>query len=213
MSELRILLVDDHEVVRTGLRSLVDACPDMTVVGETGNGAEAIARSRALRPDVVVMDRSMPEIDGVAATEEIRRENADVKVVVLTAREDATHLPRLLQAGATGYVLKHGAADELIRAIRSVAAGSSYVYPTVAGALLKKATRSFGGDTHPLSEREEEVLRRVAWGEGNKEIAENLGISTKTVETYKARIAEKLGLQSRTDMVRFALKRGWLSEE
>lgn len=217
MKDLRVVLADDHEVVRTGLRTLVDACPGIKVVGEAANGVEAVARARDLKPDVLVMDLSMPGMDGATATERISRECPGVKVIALTAHDDRAHLTRLLQAGAAGYVLKRGAADELVRAIRAVAAGTTYVDPTLAGTMLRRAAHPLGPASDaaddPLSEREEEVLRHVAWGESNKEIAARLGISTKTVETYKARIADKLGLRSRTDMVRYALRRGWLAED
>jgi two-component system, NarL family, response regulator NreC len=216
MNPLRVVLADDHEVVRAGLRALVDACADMSVVGEARDGAEAIRRACELKPDVLIMDLSMPRMDGAEATARIRRECPGVKVIALTAHDDRAHLTRLLQAGAAGYVLKRGAADELVRAIRTVAGGATYVDPTLAGSLLRKAADPFGPDSSdvaaPLSEREEEVLRQIAWGHSNKEIAEALGISTKTVETYKARITDKLGLRSRTEMVRYALRRGWLSE-
>lgn len=217
MSPVRVVLADDHELVRAGLRALVDGCPGMRVVGEASDGAEAIARARELDPDVLVMDLSMPEVDGATATERIRSECPRVRVIALTAHDDRAHLTRLLQAGAAGYVLKRGAADELVRAIRAVAAGSTYVDPTLAGAVLRRVADPFraGPDeaAAALSDREEEVLRRLAWGESNKEIAGRLGISTRTVETYRARIHEKLGLRTRTDMVRFALRRGWLTEE
>jgi DNA-binding NarL/FixJ family response regulator len=213
--DLRVVLADDHEVVRTGLRALVDACPGMKVVGEAGNGVEAIARAKELKPDVLVMDLSMPEMDGATATDRIRHECPGVKVIALTAHDDRAHLTRLLQAGAVGYVLKRGAADELVRAIRTVAAGGTYVDPILAGQLLRRSAYPFGAEVSeaadPLSDREEEVLREIAWGRSNKEIAERLGISTKTVETYKTRITDKLGLKSRTDMIRYALQRGWLS--
>lgn len=216
MSELRVVLADDHEVVRAGLKALVDASPGLRVVGEAGDGAEAVARARELAPDVVVMDVSMPGMDGAEAAERIARECPAVRVVALTAHDDRAHLTRLLQAGAAGYVLKRAAAAELVRAIRTVASGGMYVDPVLAGSLLRRAARPAlpGPDSaETLSEREEEVLRRIAWGESNKEIAARLGISIKTVETYKARIAEKLGLRSRTEIVRYALARGWLAEE
>jgi two-component system, NarL family, response regulator NreC len=217
VKDLRVVLADDHEVVRAGIRTLVDECVGIRVVGEASTGEEAISRARELRPDVLVMDLSMPEMDGATATERIRRSCPEVKVIALTAHEDRAHLDRLLQAGASGYVLKRGAAEELVRAIRSVAAGGTYVDPTFAGSLLRRSARPFADprtlDGSPLSDREEQVLRLVAWGESNKEIAERLGISTKTVETYKARIQDKLGLRSRTEMVRYALRRGWLTEE
>jgi two-component system, NarL family, response regulator NreC len=187
----------------------------MRVVGEAATGTEAIQRARELKPDVVVMDLSMPVLDGAAATERIRSECPDVKVIALTAHDDRAHLTRLMQAGAAGYVLKRCAADELVRAIRTVAGGARYVDPTLAGSLLRSSRPSHADPAaaaNPLSDREEEVLRRIAWGESNKEIAGQLGISTKTVETYKARITDKLGLRSRTEMVRYAVRRGWLSE-
>lgn len=211
MTELRIVLADDHEVVRTGLRALIDSSPGMRVVGEARDGAEAVARARELSPDVVVIDVSMPVLDGAGATERIARECPEVRVLALTMHEDRAHLTRLLQAGAAGYVLKRAAADELVRAIRTVAGGGTYVDPVLAGSLLRGA-RPARSTPETLSEREEEVLRRIAWGESNKEIARQLGISVKTVETYKARVSEKLGLRSRTDMVRYALQQGWLSE-
>ncbi len=216
MSELRVVLADDHELVRAGLRSLVDATPGMRVVGEAATGVEAIARACELRPDVVVMDISMPVLDGAAATEQLARECPDVKVLALTAHEDRAHLARLLQAGAAGYVLKRAAVNELVRALRIVAGGGTYVDPELAGSVLRRTSQpararpSSSGE--PLSGREEEVLRRIAWGQSNKAIAFELGISTKTVETYKARITEKLGLHTRTEMVRYALERGWLAE-
>ena len=217
MTPLRIVLADDHEVVRTGLRALVESAPGMTVVGEARNGLEAVQLAGELEPDVLVMDVTMPLLDGAAATERITRDHPDVRVLALTMHEDRGHLARMLQAGAAGYVLKRAVADELVRAIGTVAAGGRYVDPILAGSVLRTATRparsrpSAGADQ--LSEREEEVLRRIAWGETNKEIAQGLGISTKTVETYKARIGEKLGLRTRTEMVRYALQRGWLGGE
>lgn len=217
MSLLRVVLADDHEIVRTGLRALVDATSDMRVVAEARDGEEAFRRACELKPDVVVMDVSMPRLDGAEATERMRTECPEVKVLALTMHEDRGHLTRLMQAGAAGYLPKRAAADELVRAIRTVASGGTYVDPVLAGALLRDAAQPREpappppGD--PLSDREEEVLRQIAWGRSNKEIAGRLGISTKTVETYRARIADKLGLRSRTDMVRFALRQGWLNEE
>lgn len=214
MSGLRIVLADDHEVVRSGLRALVDGTTGMEVVGEARDGDEACRRAAELRPDVVVMDVSMPVLDGAQATERIRRECPGVKVLALTMHEDRGHLTRLLQAGATGYLPKRAAADELVRAIQVVAGGGTYVDPQLAGSLLGTGERERGGapDAQRLSEREEDVLRRIAWGASNKEIAAELRISVKTVETYKARIADKLGLKTRTDLVRYAVRQGWLEE-
>ncbi len=217
MSDLRIHLADDHELVRAGLRTLVDATPGMRVVGEAGTGVEAVERARELEPDIVLMDVSMPVLDGVAATEQVCRECPGSKVLALTAHEDRAHLARLLQAGAAGYVLKRAAVDELVRAIRTVAGGGTYVDPQLAATLLRRPHRAEepagpAPASDPLSGREEEVLRRIAWGQSNKAIATALGISVKTVETYKARIGDKLGLRSRTDMVRYAVRQGWLAE-
>lgn len=207
MKDVRVLLADDHEVVRTGLRSLIDVTPGMEVVGEARDGADACRRAAELRPDVVVMDVSMPVLDGVEATERLTADFPAVRVVALTMHEDRGHLARLLQTGAAGYVLKRAAANELVRAIEVVAAGGTYVDPVLAGSVLRGASGASA-----LSDREAEVLRRIAWGETNKEIATRLEISVKTVETYKARTG-KLGLRSRTEIVRFALQQGWLSEE
>jgi DNA-binding NarL/FixJ family response regulator len=208
MTELRIVIADDHEVVRAGLRALVEASPDMRVVGEAVNGQEVIERARELRPHVVVMDVAMPVLDGAEATEWIVRELPEVKVLALTAHGDRASVARLLEAGATGYILKGAVGRELVDAIRSVACGTPYVDSSLAGVLLGSSVPE-GAE---LSDREEEVLRRTAWGDSNKKIATELGISTRTVETYKARIGEKLGLKSRGDMIRYALKRGWMSE-
>jgi DNA-binding NarL/FixJ family response regulator len=163
MNTLRVVLADDHELVRAGLRALVDAHPGMKVVGEAADGEEAVARACELRPDVLVMDVSMPKMDRAEATERIRRECPGVKVIALTAHDDRAHLTRLLQAGAAGYILKRAAADELVRAIRSVAAGATYVDPVLAGAMLRRTALPAGADpaasADPLSDREEEVLR------------------------------------------------------
>jgi DNA-binding NarL/FixJ family response regulator len=214
MSAVRIVLADDHEVVRAGMKAMLEASRGIEIVGEARNGEEAIAQARQLRPDVVVMDLSMPVLGGAEATTCLTRELPEVKVLVLTSFDDRGHLTRLLDAGAAGYVLKRAAADELVRAIRMVAEGGTYVDPGLAGNLLRSGRRTSDSfiPSASLSEREEAVLRAIAWGQSNKEIAATLEISTKTVETYKARVTEKLGLRTRTEMVRYALSRGWLAE-
>src|SRR5208282_3816160 len=194
MKKLRILVADDHKVVRDGLRLLIDEQRDMRVVGEAGNGKEALRQAHDLKPDVVVMDLSMPELNGLQATERLRAERPGVKVVALTVHEDPSYLLQLCKAGAVGYVLKRSAGDDLIHAIRTVAGGGLHFDPTLAS----RALTGRPGDTpskeglHPanLSEREKEVLVLLAWGYSNKEIAGNLGLSTKTVETYRVRISE-----------------------
>jgi DNA-binding NarL/FixJ family response regulator len=208
---VRIVLADDHAVVRAGMRSMLEATPGIEIVGEASNGEEAVTLARQLLPDVVVMDLSMPVLDGAEATARLTRELPDVRVLVLTSYEDRGHMTRVLDAGAAGYVLKRAATDELVRAIRAVAEGGTYVDPGLAGSILRSKRTATAAAT-ALSEREEAVLRAIAWGQSNKEIATRLGISTKTVETYKARITDKLGLRTRTEMVRFALGRGWLTE-
>jgi len=211
---LRIVLADDHAVVRAGLRGLINDEAGMRVVGEAESGEEAVKLATELRPDVVVMDLSMPGIGGAGATERIVERAPGVRVLVLTMHDDRAHLMRVLDAGASGYVVKRAAGDELLRAIRIVGAGDTYVDPRIATVLVRKSTTSAGGvaQPQPLSSREEEVLRRIAWGESNKAIAAALDISTRTVETYKARISDKLGLRTRPEIVRYALEQGWLTQ-
>ena len=213
---LRIVLADDHAIVRQGVRALVDAEPGMLVVGEASNGAEALERARELRPDVVVVDLSMPQMGGAECTERLRREMPQVKIVALTVHEDRGYVTRLLAAGASGYVLKRADAAELIRAIRTAATGGVHVDPMVAAHLLTPGARrspaSGVTSAAALSEREGQVLRLISRGHSYKEISARLGISGKTVETYKARLMEKLDLRSRADIVRFALQQGWLEE-
>jgi DNA-binding NarL/FixJ family response regulator len=214
--KLRVLLADDHKIVRDGLRLLIDSQPDMRVVGEAASGQEALDKALELKPDVVVMDLSMPNLNGMQATEQLRARLPEAKVVALTAHEDESYLSQLCKAGATGYVLKRSAGEELIQAINAVARGEVYYEATLASrALARKMTGGAGGGElaeAELSDREKEVLKQLAWGHSNKEIATSLGLSVKTVETYKVRITEKLGLRSRTEMVQYALRQGWLSE-
>ncbi len=217
MIKLRILIVDDHQIIRDGLQGLINAEPDMVVVGEAGDGYSAVQQATLLRPDVVVMDISMPGMSGAGATGRIKREHPEVKVIALTAYEDNGYIGQMLQAGAAGYVLKLAAAEELIKAIRVVAAGGAYLDPTVTG----KVVNSYVGRSpvrnaaaqYTLTKREEEVLRLVAQGYINKEIAARLGISVKTVETHKSHFMEKLNLHSRAEVVRYALERGWLQSK
>jgi DNA-binding NarL/FixJ family response regulator len=204
-------------IVREGLKSLVNAQPDMHVVGEADNGGEACRAACELLPDVVVMDVSMPDMSGAEATKRLRRECPQVKVLALTVFEDKSYLRQMLDAGASGYVLKRAVTDELVRAIRTVAAGGSYVEPTLAASLVSSYFNQNTSDGRAtageLSERESQVLRLIAWGYSNKEIAWKLDISAKTVDTYKLRLMEKLNLRSRTDIVRYALRQGLLQEE
>jgi len=213
MTELRIVLADDHAVVREGLKALINAHSGMTVVGEAADGRMACELVERVRPDVAVLDVSMPEMSGGQATERIRQSCPEVKVLALTVHEDRGYLRRLLAAGAAGYVLKRSAAEELIRAIQVVAGGGVYLDPSLAGKVVGGFVHRSGGETaagEELSDREAAVVRLTACGHGNKEIAAQLDISIKTVETYKARALEKLSLHSRADLVRYAVERGWL---
>ncbi|QEH38721.1 Oxygen regulatory protein NreC [Aquisphaera giovannonii] len=213
-NRLRVLLAEDHNVVRAGLKALIDAQDDMRVVGESADGEAACRLCAELTPDVVVMDVSMPILGGVPATERICRDQPEVRVLILTVQEDRSYLHQLLRAGASGYLLKRAAADELIHAIRAVARGGTYVDPGLIGDVLGDLgarTSREGSPAEPLSEREGEVLRLVSRGFTNREIATQLDVSIKTVETHKARGMEKLGLVSRADIVAYAIRRGWLT--
>ena len=216
MKTLRILLADDHKMLREGLRVLLDSQPGMRVVGEAAGGKEVVDKAGELKPDVVVMDLSMPGLNGLQATELLRERHPDVKVVVLTAHEDESYLTQLCKAGAVGYVLKRSAGDQLVQAIRMAVKGQVYLEPALAGkALARLVTGPAASQENTgaqLSEREKEVLSLIAWGYSNKEAADRLKVSVKTVETYRVRIAEKLGLRSRTQLVKYALRQGWLND-
>jgi DNA-binding NarL/FixJ family response regulator len=213
---LRVFLADDHAVVREGLKALINSEPGMTVVGEASDGIAACESVRKLRPDVVVMDVSMPGLTGSQATERLRDECPLVKVLALTVHEDKGYIRQLLAAGASGYVLKRSAPEELIRAIRVVAAGEVYLDSAVAGkvvgAFVRRAADGGTSVGTALSEREVEVARLTAAGHSNKEIATRLEIGMKTVETYRARAMEKLALKSRAELVRYAFQKGWLQD-
>lgn len=216
MSKLRILLADDHAVLRDGLRALVNAQADMEVVGEANNGKTASEKALELRPDVTIMDVSMPELNGIQATEIVKRECPETKVLALTAYKDKAYLDRLLKVGASGYMLKLSAAEDLIQAIRSVASGEVYLDKEISDKITDSyvRTRLQRGTSQQknLTDREEEVLRSIAQGYSNKEIAAQLGISVKTVESHKSNLMEKLELTGRTDIVRYAVRRGWLQD-
>ncbi len=216
MKKLRILLADDHKIIRDGLKLLVNEQPDMQVVGEAGDGREVLEKVRTLKPNVVVMDLSMPELNGLQATTRLKEERPEIKVVALTVHEDESYLRQLCKAGAAGYVLKRSAGDELIQAIRTVAKGGVFFDATLASRALagQHGPPMVKGEPHTaeLSEREKDVLIQLAWGYSNKEIAAELGLSVKTVETYKVRMGEKLKLRSRTEIVQYALRQGWMNE-
>lgn len=216
MTQIRVALADDHPVVLAGVRALLQAAPEIELVGEAANGAAALQMICDKLPDVAVIDISMPDLNGIDLAKRVASSCPDVKLLALTVHEDRAYVQPLLQAGARGYLLKRSAAEDLVRAIRAVAAGGIYLDPAVADRALSNATRgSRGGaipsdDPEALSQRETEVLKLTAQGYSNKEVAARLNISVKTIETYKARAAEKLGLRTRADIVRYGASQGWL---
>ena len=213
MAKIRVVLADDHPVVLAGMKALIEASPDIEVAGESNNGHVALQILQAKSPDVAIIDISMPEMGGITLANRIAQHHAAIKILVLTAQEDRAYVQQLLSAGARGYVLKRSAADELIRAIRTVHAGGVYIDPAIADKVMApKSAIEPVPQTIALSDREEEVLRLAAQGWTNREAAEKLGISVKTVETYKARAAEKLALRTRAEIVRYGKSRGWLDE-
>lgn len=208
---IRVMLVDDHAVVRAGLKAVLGTARDIDVVGEAKNGKEAIAVAERLNPDVIVMDLSMDEMDGATATKEMMTRGMPAKVLILTMHAEEESLVPLLEAGAAGYLVKSAADRELVDAVRAVAAGDQFLQAGAARALAKelKKREAGAGDRsrfEDLSKREQEILKLVASGYSAPEIGEQLHISPKTVDTYKQRINEKLGLHHRSDYVRFALK-------
>lgn len=195
---------------------LVSAQPDMEVIGEAKNGRMAIALAQQLEPDVVVMDISMPELNGLKATEKLKGLYPDLKILTLTRHTDDAYLQQLLKVGASGYVLKQSASSELIRAIRTVSKGNTYIDPALTKRVINNfvSARPARGATAStsLSGREEEVLRFIAWGYSNKEIAARLSLSVKTVEAHKTNAMQKMGMKSRIDIVRYALLQEWLQD-
>ncbi len=217
---IRLVLADDHAVVRAGTRELLERQPDLSIVGEAADGEEAVRLAHELQPDVVVMDVRMPRMSGVEATRRIKAECPDVRVLVLTAHDDDEYIFALLQAGANGYLLKTAEIDELVKAIRAVAAGQSALAPTVAGKVVAQFT---SGKSLPdvmtnnhdqydgLTERELSILRLVGRGLSNKQIGKNLFISDRTVQAHLSNIFSKLGVSSRTEAVMYAVRKGWIT--
>jgi DNA-binding NarL/FixJ family response regulator len=213
MNKVRVILADDHAVVREGLKRLIESEPDIDVVGESEDGRGAVDQARKLAPDVAVLDVTMVPVGGLQATREMREHCPNTRVLALTVHEDRSYVQELLEAGASGYILKRAAGEELIGAIRAVASKGIYVDPRVAGKLISVLSQrrvSSSDSVAELSDRETAVMRLIAQGFTNKEISAQLGVSVKTVETYKARSMEKLGLRSRVDIVRTGRDRGWL---
>jgi len=214
MSKLRIMLAEDHETVREGLKMIINAQEDMEVVGFAGDGREAVTRAQELLPDVLVMDISMPKLNGLQATLKLIECCPEVKVLTLSRHADDGYVRGLLAAGACAYVLKQSAPSELIHAIRAVAAGGKYIDPRLAAKVMENySDRSSRGESKStLSDRESEVLRLIARGYSNKEIAARLSLSVKTIEVHKANAMRKLNLTSRIDLVRYAVFQGWLQD-
>lgn len=214
MNNLRIFIAEDHETVREGLKLIINAQDDMEICGEAGDGRAAVLLAQELQPDVVVMDVTMPELSGLKATKKLKQLCPHLKILTLTRHTDDGYLQELLRAGASGYVLKQSASAELLRAIRAVAKGGNYLDPAIAGRVIagyaKKSINAAAQST--LSNRETEVLRQIAWGYSNKEIAAALSLSVKTVEAHKANAMRKLDIGRRIDIVRFAILQGWLQD-
>jgi two-component system, NarL family, response regulator NreC len=220
VDKITVLVADDHPVVRAGVRMLISAQPDMEVVGEAADGAECVERVAALRPHVVVLDLSMPRLAGLPALREIVEQHPDIRVLVLTMHEEPATARQVLDAGAAGFLVKRAVDVELIAAIRAVRRGEIFVHSALTGPLLAMARARAKGDAphpaphaEPLSPRELEVLGLLARGYTNQQVADRIFVSVKTVETYRARVLEKLGLRTRAELTRYALAHGLLSAE
>lgn len=216
MSKLRVLLADDHELMREGLHLLVNRQPDMEVVGEADNGETAVLLAQKLKPDVVLMDVSMPELNGYKATMRLKRACPEINILAVTRHTDEGYLQQLLEAGANGYILKKSASAMLIEAIRAIVAGGTFIDPKVAekivGGYVNRRVSCGKPSFASLSNREVEILRLIALGYSSKEIGARFQISHKTVEVHKTNAMKKTGMRSRIDIVRYALLQGWLQE-
>ena len=219
MATLQVLLVEDHTLVRQGVRALLDEEPDITAVGETGDGSEALMLAQKLRPDVVLMDLSLPGIGGIEATRQIRERFPAMQVVVLSMHDSEEYVFRALRAGASGYVLKQSTSTELVLALRAVAAGSTFLSPAISQILISDYVRRAGVQERDddalniLTPREREVLQLIARGLSNRQVAEQLHISTKTVETHRGNMMSKLEVHDRAGLVEFAMKSGLVKIE
>lgn len=211
MRKIRILLVDDHAVLRAGIHVLLETQPDLEIVGEAGDGREAVTRARKLQPDVALLDIAMPGLDGLTAAREIKSACPNTRILFLTQHENKEYVLPALKLGASGYVLKRAEGDELITAIRTVHAGGTFLDPAIAGAVVGEMTRDRSAEADPfdsLSEREREVLVMLARGDTYQQIAEALFISPKTVDYHRTNLMRKLGLSNRAELTRFAIERG-----
>ena len=208
MKRLRILLADDHAVVRQGFKMILSAQPDMEIVGEAGNGREAVELAEELRPDVVVMDVAMPELNGIEATRRLVASTPHTRVVALSMHKDSVYVREILRAGARGYLLKDSVAADLVAAVRAVAAGEGYLSPAVSNAVLDDYRRHVTNPIDLLTSREREVLQMLAEGKTNKEVATVLHLSVYPVDAHRGRIMEKLNVHSINELVRFAVRNG-----
>ncbi len=218
MGSTRILIADDHAVVRSGLRLILGAQPDLEVVGEAGAGEETVEKVVSLGPDIVLLDIAMPGLNGLEAARQIRQQAPEVRIIVLTMYDDEAYLRQFLEMGVAGYVLKKAADTELLDAIRAVQRGEPFIYPSLMGQLidsyLKQPAPDHASETaEELSARERQVLRLVALGHTSQQIADQLCISVNTVETHRAHIMEKLGMRGRAQLVRYALAKGFLNPD
>jgi len=210
---IRILIADDHGVLRAGLRALLNAEPGLEVVGEAADGHTALHLAAELRPDVALMDLSMPGLDGIQVTRQLKETLPGTRVLILTVHEDESLLREAIQAGAAGYIIKRAVESELINAIRAVCSGDLYVHPALTRALLRDLSPALTSDqapTEPLTPREIDVLRLIAQGYTNRQVAEKLHVSVRTVESHRANLTSKLGIASRAELVRYAKEHGLL---
>lgn len=205
---IRVLLADDHTIVRQGLKLILGAHPDLEVVGEAANGNEAVELARKLHPDIVLMDVAMPELNGIEATKRMVQADPRLKVLVLSMHKEGVYVREILRAGARGYILKDAIDTELLNAVRSVARGDGYISPAVSGALLSDYRKNVTDPLDLLTNREREVLKLIAEGNTNKEIATALNLSVYTVDSHRGKVMEKLNLHSTGELVRFAIKHG-----
>jgi len=211
---ITVVLVDDHAVVRSGLRLLLEAQDDVDVVGEAGNAKDAIFRARALKPDLILLDVVMPGESGIDVLPKLLKESPESKVLVLSMQDDPSYVREAFAAGASGYVLKEAIDEEVVAAVREIAAGGRYVHPALGARIVAaEAEERAAAEADPLSEREREVLRLLALGHTNHEIAQQLYISVRTAESHRAHIMQKLRLSTRAELVRYALAHGLLTEE
>ncbi len=213
MDKIRVLVVDDHAIMRDGIRALLDIYDDVEIVGEASEGREAIEKTRELLPNVIVMDIAMPGMDGLEATRRITKKNPKVKVLVLTQYDNKEYILSTIKAGATGYIPKRAVGSELILAIRAVHKGDSFLYPSAAAALIEDYLRQAEGEEpyDRLTAREREILKLIAEGHTSRKVAEMLFISLKTVLGHRARVMEKLDLHNRTELIKYAMRKGLVS--